>query len=112
MLLSLSQAAQTAGLATETLRSWRKRLKAKLPLSASARQLASGFVKLGGRVLVSEDHLQQWIREQRTGIRPHPGPIIEARNNCARLAEQLREIGKPTLAGIVDGVTELLQEPP
>ena len=100
VMLDLSAVEAITGIPkkTQNNRIWRARHG--LPLSDEARAFARIVHKIGGRLRVSEDDLQAWMRDQPAGSH---GPKSDN-----QIAERARELGNVARACGLDCVSDCM----
>ena len=111
-LLTLDQIATWLGVSVHTIRQWRRKHLAALPLAAEARTLVGGFVTVGRSVRCPEHHVETWLREQRQQCRPALDTTKNIILDASRLSQRLREVGQDGLAMVAEGLATALEGDP
>ena len=95
MNLTIGQVAERLGVATGTVRDWRWRHNAGLPLAAGIPELCELFFKVGAQVRMSEDDLRAWrAKPYRIRRVSHPDtPEFEFSARLTEISQELRVAG-------------------
>jgi hypothetical protein len=109
--ITTAQLAEVLGVAVQTIKGWRWRLAAGLPLPDGVGDLLAGEIRIGRSVRYDAEAVDRWRRNRfrAQAARSAGGDLPALRAQAVALAEGLAGLGRHDLATVVGAVANAIE---